>query len=204
MYVGKCRHQNNMIRNLPRFDEQPQDLTVYPGKTAYFPCSIQGHPPADITWYKDDRLLRVEKDRMTVLPSGALEIQQVKTSDSGTYKCNASNIERHRISSSGTLTVSLDYAELSKLSLFIAAEMSKLSAPQFIAVPRSNFVVESHSITLDCAANGNPTPKITWLKDGATIDLQDVATAMSMIRGPQATEPPENTLRDFDVGPTQD
>ncbi|GIY49793.1 neogenin [Caerostris darwini] len=148
--------------NLPRFDEQPQDLTVYPGKTAYFPCSIQGHPPADITWYKDDRPLRLEKDRMTLLPSGALEIQHVKSSDSGTYKCNASNIERHRISSSGTLTVSLDYAEA-----------SKLSAPQFIALPRSNFVVESQSITLDCAANGNPPPKITWLKDGATIDLQE-------------------------------
>ncbi|XP_055934961.1 neogenin-like isoform X2 [Argiope bruennichi] len=160
------------IANLPRFDEQPHDLTVYPGQTAYFPCSIQGHPPADIIWYKDDRLLRLDKDRMTLLPSGALEIQHVKSSDSGTYKCNASNIERHRISAIGTLTVSLDYAEV-----------SKLSAPQFIAVPRSSFVVESESITLDCAANGNPTPKITWLKDGATIDLQDGSDGRHRIVG---------------------
>ncbi|GBL86951.1 Neogenin [Araneus ventricosus] len=160
------------IANLPRFDEQPHDLTVYPGQTAYFPCSIQGHPPADIVWYKDDRLLRQDKDRMTLLPSGALEIQHVKSSDSGTYKCNASNIERHRISSTGTLTVSLDYAEV-----------SKLSAPQFVAVPRSSFVVESESITLDCAANGNPTPKITWLKDGATIDLQDGSDGRHRIVG---------------------
>ncbi|CAL1263761.1 unnamed protein product [Larinioides sclopetarius] len=159
------------IANLPRFDEQPHDLTVYPGQTSYFPCSIQGHPPADIVWYKDDRLLRLDKDRMTLLPSGALEIQHVKSSDSGTYKCNASNIERHRISSTGTLTVSLD------------AEVSKLSAPQFIAVPRSSFVVESESITLDCAANGNPTPKITWLKDGATIDLQEGSDGRHRIVG---------------------
>ncbi|XP_054724817.1 neogenin-like isoform X2 [Uloborus diversus] len=150
------------VANLPRFDEQPQDVTVYPGQTAYFPCSIQGHPSAVIKWLKDDRLLRLEKDRITLLPSGALEITRVQTSDSGIYKCNASNVERHRISATGTLTVSLDYAEA-----------NKLSSPQFIASPRSSFVVEGTSITLDCAANGNPVPKITWLKDGATIDLQE-------------------------------
>lgn len=97
---------------LPRFDEQPYDITVYPGQTAYFPCSIQGHPPAEIAWLKDDRAIRIDIDeRMTLLPSGALEIRRVQTSDSGTYKCNASNAERHRISSTGTLTVSLDYCE---------------------------------------------------------------------------------------------
>ncbi|XP_015927066.1 neogenin isoform X5 [Parasteatoda tepidariorum] len=160
------------IANLPRFDEQPHDITVYPGQTAYFPCSIQGHPPAVISWYKDDRMLRMEKDRFTLLPSGALEIHNVQSTDSGTYKCNASNVERHRISSSGTLTVSLDYAEA-----------NKLSAPHFIAVPRSTFVVESQSITLDCAANGNPTPKITWLKDAATIDVQEGSESRHRIIG---------------------
>ncbi|KFM76351.1 hypothetical protein X975_12770, partial [Stegodyphus mimosarum] len=114
----------------------------------------------------------MEKDRYTLLPSGALEIQRVQTSDSGTYKCNASNIERHRISSTGTLTVSLDYAEA-----------NKLLAPQFIAAPRSTFVVEGRSVTLDCAANGNPAPKITWLKDGATIDLQEGSDGRHRIIG---------------------
>ena len=43
--------------------------------------------------------------------------------------------------------------------------------PEFILTP-SNTVLESGSTaTLDCAANGNPTPQITWLKDGATVDL---------------------------------
>ncbi|KAG8195386.1 hypothetical protein JTE90_001400 [Oedothorax gibbosus] len=151
------------IANLPRFDEQPQDITVHPGQSAYFPCSIQGHPPATITWYKDDRPLRhPDPQRLQLLPSGALEIRDVQSSDGGAYRCNASNAERHRMSSAGTLTVSLDYAEA-----------SKLSAPQFIAEPRSTFVVESESITLDCAANGKPTPKISWLKDGATIDVEE-------------------------------
>ena len=48
------------------------------------------------------------------------------------------------------------------------------TAPEFILTP-SNTVLESGSTaTLDCAANGNPTPQITWLKDGATIDLMSL------------------------------
>lgn len=110
---------------MPRFDEQPHDVTLYPGQTAYFPCSIQGQPPAEITWIKDDRALRIEgDDRMTLLPSGALEIRRVQTSDSGTFKCNASNAERHRISSTGTLTVSLDYGK--QISSILDSILSRL------------------------------------------------------------------------------
>lgn len=56
--------------------------------------------------------------------------------------------------------------------MLFLAEANKVASPQFIAAPRSTFVVEGQTITLDCAANGNPPPKITWLKDGATIDMQ--------------------------------
>ena len=52
---------------------------------------------------------------------------------------------------------------------------SKLTtAPEFILTP-SNTVLESGATaTLDCAANGNPAPQITWLKDGATVDLMSL------------------------------
>lgn len=44
-------------------------------------------------------------------------------------------------------------------------------APEFIATPRSTVATEGANITLDCAANGNPRPTITWLKDGVSIDM---------------------------------
>lgn len=51
------------------------------------------------------------------------------------------------------------------------AQSNKISAPQFVATPQDVLVREGATVTLDCAANGNPRPRISWLKDGATIDL---------------------------------
>ena len=49
---------------------------------------------------------------------------------------------------------------------------SVVSPPIFLITPRNTKVtLEGSSVTLDCAANGVPKPFITWLKDGATIDL---------------------------------
>lgn len=44
-------------------------------------------------------------------------------------------------------------------------------APVFISTPRSTVVMAGNNVTLDCAANGNPRPEISWLKDGVTIDM---------------------------------
>ncbi|XP_023215993.1 neogenin-like isoform X2 [Centruroides sculpturatus] len=148
------------IASLPRFDEQPRDMTVFPGQSAYFPCAIQSIPPAIIYWLKDEQLFQLDHSRMIVLPSGALEIDHIQATDSGTYRCNASNIEKFRLSSAGTLSVSLDYAEA-----------NRISAPQFIATPKDIIAVEGNNVTLDCAANGNPRTRIVWLKDGITIDM---------------------------------
>lgn len=44
-------------------------------------------------------------------------------------------------------------------------------APTFVATPRSTIATEGSIVTLECAANGNPQPRIIWLKDGVDIDL---------------------------------
>lgn len=45
------------------------------------------------------------------------------------------------------------------------------SAPVFVAEPFNQVAVEKSTITLECAANGNPKPAVYWLKDGTSIDL---------------------------------
>lgn len=63
-------------------------------------------PPAAITWLKNQQPLHLDETRMTILPSGALELDLVKFTDQGTYQCVAVNAEKSRESSDGTLFVS--------------------------------------------------------------------------------------------------
>ncbi|XP_076366090.1 neogenin-like isoform X4 [Tachypleus tridentatus] len=148
------------VASLLRFEEEPQDVTVYPGQTAYFPCTIQGIPVPEITWFKDEQPLVLDLTRMLILPSGALEIDIVQTSDAGIYKCNASNVDKFQVSSSGRLTVNLNHDEA-----------NKRAPPKFISTPKNIIATEGDNITLECASNGNPRPRINWLKNGVTIDL---------------------------------
>lgn len=77
---------NASFLGLSEFIQIPHDLSVYPGQKAYFACRIQASPPAKIRWLKDERPLQLDELRMTVLPSGALEIDEVTESDQGTYR----------------------------------------------------------------------------------------------------------------------
>ncbi|XP_022254822.1 neogenin-like, partial [Limulus polyphemus] len=158
------------VASLPRFDEQPQDVTLFPGQAAYLPCVIQGIPPASVSWEKNSQSLQIDYSRMLVLPSGALEIKRVKITDEGRYRCNASNVDKYRISAEGSLSVNPDYLE-----------SYKRKSPEFITTPKSIIVTEGTNVTLDCAANGNPHPQITWLKDGSTIELKQVESHFKML-----------------------
>lgn len=80
--------------------------------------------------------------------------------DQGTYRCNATGVNSYRLSNKAALIINGD-----------EEQAASISPPSFIASPESQTVAEKDNITLDCAANGNPKPKITWLKDGFGIDM---------------------------------
>ncbi|XP_042907153.1 neogenin isoform X2 [Parasteatoda tepidariorum] len=157
------------IASLPPFAKVITDLSVSQEQTVYFPCSIQAVPPASITWFKNQQPLHLDATRMTILPSGALEIDDVQPVDRGTYHCVAENVEKARESDHGTLSVNPKTDEL-------------LSSPNFIATPPSTVVIAKGSnLTLDCAANGNPNPIITWLKGNSAIDFSFLGSRFRIV-----------------------
>ncbi|XP_023247522.1 neogenin [Copidosoma floridanum] len=166
------------IASLPGFDREPQDTMVYPGQIAYLGCKLATSDRVDVQWLKDEQPLLLDESRMTIMPSGALEIDEVLSQDVGSYRCNASGYGQFRLSNKAQLTLQTSDIEEGE------------SAPVFVAKPFSRVVaVEKSTVTLECAANGNPKPDVYWLKDGTSIDLaaldtryQTVAASSLMIK----------------------
>jgi hypothetical protein len=46
---------------------------------------------------------------------GALEIDEVRASDQGSYRCNASSLDQHHLSIAATLSIDMNLGELVKL-----------------------------------------------------------------------------------------
>ncbi|XP_071870165.1 neogenin protein frazzled isoform X2 [Bombus fervidus] len=157
------------IASLPGFEREPQDTMVYPGQIAYLSCTLlTSSSSLTIQWLKDEHPLLLD-DRMTILPSGALEIDDVNIQDIGSYRCNVSSYGQSRFSNK---------AQLGLLTSDIDQESTP---PVFIAKPLQQMTIEESTVTLECAANGYPKPSILWLKDGVAIDLASFQSRYSRV-----------------------
>ncbi|KAL1140726.1 hypothetical protein AAG570_000656, partial [Ranatra chinensis] len=145
----------------PTLVEQPRDLALTRGQTAHFACRAQGRPTPTVHWIKDQRPLLLDETRMLVLPSGSLEIDDVQSSDKGSYRCNVTGLDKYRLSSKAVLDVDPGMDTI-------------VTSPKFIATPRTTVALEGSSVTLDCSAIGYPHPWISWLKDGVSLDMADL------------------------------
>ncbi|XP_073706347.1 protogenin A [Garra rufa] len=148
------------IASLSTFTQQPASITVMEGSVARFACKIMATPPPIITWEFNRVTLPLATERITVLPSGVLQIQGVERTDAGSYRCVATNIASRRRSSEAVLTV-------------IAAPTPRVpQRPRILAGPQ-NLTVSLHSTALlECMATGNPRPLISWSRaDHKSIDV---------------------------------
>ncbi|XP_071607418.1 hemicentin-1 isoform X3 [Heliangelus exortis] len=126
----------------------PQDLTVLQNRQVLLECKSDAVPPPTISWLKNGQLLE-GTPRVRILSSGRyLQINNADLRDSGSYVCVASNI-------AGEMTREF------LLTVHVAPTIR--SSPQAVAVH------VNASAVLECAAEGVPTPRVTWRKDGAVL-----------------------------------
>lgn len=114
-----------------------------------------------IQWLKDDMPLRFDQTRMLILPSGSLEIDELTSQDRGTYSCNVSYDSFSRSSSKTNLNIKSP-----------SGNPENFAPPTFAIKPATQTVKEGERVILDCASNGNPKPKVTWLRNGVEIDFK--------------------------------
>ncbi|XP_034045703.1 protogenin A [Thalassophryne amazonica] len=148
------------IASISSFAIQPTSLVVTEGSVARFSCKVSAHPLPIITWEFNRVTLPLATERITVLPSGALQIHGVQLADAGNYRCVATNIASRRRSTEATLTV-------------IPAPSPQLpQRPRIIAGPQNMSVSLHQAAILECMATGNPRPLISWSRaDSKSIDV---------------------------------
>ncbi len=95
-----------------------------------------------------------------------MEIQTVRSSDTGLYKCEASNIGGRRTSVEGRLTV--------------AGQISSSSKPEFLRRPKDQVANAGDVALLECAVTATSSP-LVWLKDGRPLTLSSAAGRLSRI-----------------------
>ncbi|NXU50379.1 HMCN1 protein, partial [Turnix velox] len=112
-------------------------------------CETNAVPPPVLMWYKDGYPLS-STDKVLILPGGrVLQIPRAQPEDAGRYTCVAVN-------EAGEDSIHYDVRVL--LPPFISGADSDL--------PEEVTVLVTQTAVLDCVATANPSPNITWQKDG--------------------------------------
>ena len=90
------------------------------GHAALFPCKFEAIPQPNITWTKNDVVLKNETRFTIVIEKGftKLEIDDLQKSDAGNYKVSLENSAGSAWASAGLVVVSKDYLQ-NKSPLFV-------------------------------------------------------------------------------------
>ncbi|GIY29755.1 muscle, skeletal receptor tyrosine-protein kinase [Caerostris extrusa] len=143
-----------MWRNVgckPAILEGPRNVTVLSGSSVLFRCAVDGDPEPAVSWQKNGRSLHYAGHaNYRVLESGDLKLDNVGLADDGLYHCIARNVK------------GMDYSAQARLHV---EEPAKLKGG------RSIYNVSwGSNVRLECSAQGEPPPVITWFQDGEPLD----------------------------------
>ncbi|GFQ82593.1 down syndrome cell adhesion molecule-like protein Dscam2 [Trichonephila clavata] len=145
--VGKATHSARVNVFGPPFVRSMSNMSVVAGETLRLQCPVGGHPIETIKWEKDGVRLPLNH-RQKVFPNGTLLVRNIeKASDSGPYKCSASNAD----------------GITAENSLHIKVIVRPLIEP--FAFPKSLQTGQRFSV-LCTVTEGDPPIRIQWIKDG--------------------------------------
>jgi len=129
------------------------------GNVALVPCNAPISEQASTTVFEvNNTVLDISNSRRhKVLPSGNLQIANVKQSDQGVYRCSLVN----QIS---------EQTRASPNVVYLRVVTPVISPPKIVQGPQRDMeVVAGHTLTLECVVEGSPVPHVTWDKYGGVL-----------------------------------
>lgn len=151
----------------PRITIAPKNQVVVNERVASFICTAVGHPKPQIEWRKSGKRLVTLRYTVLEIPNGSvLRIEPVRPGrDNATYECLAEN------------GIGEPVREQADLSVLSETEIPK-GFPRFTQQPGMQGVERGRSALIPCAAEGDPEPVISWMKDMIPIDLSNPKYSM--------------------------
>ncbi|KAI8779431.1 hemicentin-1, partial [Biomphalaria glabrata] len=140
----------------PRIERQGINVQpkVIANSTVSLSCPATGVPPPKIVWQKDGQVIESQPGVVEVRGNGTeLVLVQAQVSDSGRYRCLASN-------QAGDDSINF------QLSVHIPPSIP------FEGLLVDTNVIENDTTILECPASGFPEPSILWYFNGAPLDPQ--------------------------------
>lgn len=154
--ITKLKEDNCGDSPKPKVVEHPKTHLAIKGRPANLVCSATSNPFNNMTflWRKNNGNISnpLVYENITISDNGhpratsVLIIPNVTHADSGKYQCVVSN-------NFGTT-----YSSKAKVNI--------VTFPRFIQTPTNVTVKTGETVTLNCAASGDPPPEISWKKDG--------------------------------------
>ncbi|XP_068733268.1 hemicentin-2-like [Montipora capricornis] len=134
----------------PNIIEISANQTVTEGDDVILDCKADGNPTPNVTWTR-------RSDNVAV----TMPMTNIRRQDAGGYRCTADN---------GVVSPATG-------DVFIIVH-EKLS-PNIIEISANQTITEGDDVILDCKADGNPTPNVTWTRRS---DNVAVTMPMTIIR----------------------
>uniref|UniRef100_A0A669DLJ3 Protogenin n=1 Tax=Oreochromis niloticus TaxID=8128 RepID=A0A669DLJ3_ORENI len=149
--IGSVLKSREATLARPRIIAGPQNVTVSLHQTVVLECVATGNPRPIISWSRADSK-PIDVYNAKVLGNGNLVITDVSTKHSGVYLCRATTPgTRNHTTAAANLTV--------------------LVPPNIVEKPESQTRPRAGTARFMCQAEGVPTPRITWLKNGEQVHL---------------------------------
>uniref|UniRef100_A0A7N5KTI0 Hemicentin 2 n=1 Tax=Ailuropoda melanoleuca TaxID=9646 RepID=A0A7N5KTI0_AILME len=136
----------------PTFENPKMEkVSQVAGSPLVLSCDVTGVPAPSVSWLKDRMPVESSVVHGVVSRGGRLQLSRLQPAQAGTYTCVAENAQ----------------AEARKdfmVAVLVAPQIRSLGAAQ------EHSVLEGQEVRLDCEADGQPPPDVTWLKDGGPLD----------------------------------
>ncbi|CAH1959680.1 unnamed protein product [Acanthoscelides obtectus] len=153
----------------PKFYARPHDRVAEEGETVRFQCAVAGHPDPWVIWEKDGqtvtptaRIKITEKEDLRIL-----EISEVTTSDSGSYRVILEN-DVGRTEASARLDV-IRHRPYSSRGIR-ARSLSPRTTPFYSRGLMGTTALLGSRARLYCDLRASPSPSIRWYRDGVALE----------------------------------